>query len=269
VNVSAPPNMWLAVATLSRREIVRFLRQRSRIVGALATPIVFWFLLGSGLGRSFQAAAGSGGEDFLRYFFPGTLVMILLFSAVFSTISVIEDRRAGFLQGVLVAPVPRSAIVMGNLLGGTTLAVAQGLVLLPMALLLGLTPGFAWYLATFVLMVMVAFWLTCLGFFVAWRMTSTHGFHAIMNLFMIPMWMLSGAVFPASGAPGWLRVVMTVNPLSYGVSAIRRCLIPADVADAMLLPSWPACLIVTLLFAALMFLLCVRAVAREREVVRW
>src|SRR5215813_11792345 len=190
--------MLLAVATLWQREVVRFLRQRSRVVGALATPIVFWFLLGSGVGRSFRASGAPTQHGYLQYFFPGTLVMILLFSAIFSTISVIEDRAAGFLQGVLVAPIPRAALVLGNVLGGSTLALVQGVILMAAAPFVGFRLTAASAAETIAVMALLAFALTCLGFFVAWRMHSTQGFHAIMNLVLLPMWMLSGAVFPPS-----------------------------------------------------------------------
>jgi ABC-2 type transport system permease protein len=148
--------------------------------------------------------------------------MILLFTAIFSTISVIEDRREGFLQAVLVAPVGRLAIVLGKILGGTTLALVQGLVFLALAPPLGLhlsAVSFAWLV---VVMFLVSFALTGLGFVIAWQMNSTQGFHAIMNLFLIPLWLLSGAVFPSVGAPVWLGWVMRVNPLSYGVTALRE-----------------------------------------------
>src|SRR5205809_7287768 len=123
--------------SLCHRELIRFLRQRHRIVGALATPIVFWLLIGAGMNRSFKSDA-PGGENYLHYFFPGTVLMILLFTAIFSTISVIEDRREGFLQGVLVAPVSRMSIVLGKILGGTILAFGQGLVLLVVGPLVGI-----------------------------------------------------------------------------------------------------------------------------------
>jgi ABC-2 type transport system permease protein len=120
----------LSSYTLLHREIVRFLRQRHRIIGAFGTPLVFWFLIGSGLGKSFQVPAGIGfsaSSHYLSYFFPGTVALILLFTAIFSTISIIEDRKEGFLQGVLVSPSPRMALVMGKVMGGTILATAQGL----------------------------------------------------------------------------------------------------------------------------------------------
>jgi ABC-2 type transport system permease protein len=238
--------------SLCQRELVRFLRQRSRIIGALATPILFWIVIGAGMGRSFRSSQ-PGGSNFIEYFFPGTLVMILLFTAIFSEISVIEDRREGFLQSVLVAPVSRMAIVMGKVLGGTLLASGQGILFLLLAPLVGIKLGVISFLAAVVVTLIVSFALAGLGFCIAWRMSSTQGFHVIMNLFLIPMWFLSGAMFPADGAKGALRWLMNVNPLSYGVSALRRALYWSD-SDSLHLPSWPLCLAVSLLFAAAMFM---------------
>jgi ABC-2 type transport system permease protein len=204
---------------LWQREIVRFLRQRDRVVGALVTPVVFWLLLGAGLGRSFQAGQGHG---YLDYFFTGTVVMILLFTAIFSTISIIEDRREGFLQSVLVAPVGRLAIVFGKLLGGASLAMLQGVLFLLLAPVVGVPISLAGLPWLIVAMFLVSFALTGLGFVIAWQLNSSQGFHAIMNLFLIPMWLLSGALFPASGAHTWMAWVMKLNPLTYGVTAVRH-----------------------------------------------
>src|SRR6266516_6568730 len=193
----------LAVTTLWRREIVRFLRQRNRIVGALGTPLVFWLLIGSGLGSSFRSSGG--GERYLEYSFPGTLALIVLFTSIFSTISIIEDRQTGFLQSVLVAPVRRSAITLGKVLGSSSLALVQALIFLTLAptVGIGLTPGKVVLLCG--ILFLIAFELSAIGYFIAWKMDSTQGFHAIMNLFLMPMWLLSGSFFPASGAPAWLR----------------------------------------------------------------
>src|SRR5688500_1029719 len=151
------------------------------------------------MGRSLNFA-GMTGDSYIRYFFPGTLVMILLFTAIFSTISIIEDRREGFLQSVLVAPVPRSGIVLGKVLGGTVLAAGQGLLFLLLAPLVGFHFSILSILAAVGVMLLLAFALTALGFCIAWRMNSTQGFHAIMNLFLMPMWFLSGALFPVDNA---------------------------------------------------------------------
>ncbi|MDB5321584.1 MAG: multidrug efflux pump, inner rane subunit [Phycisphaerales bacterium] len=247
--------LWLPALSLAKRELVRFLRQRNRIIGALATPIVFWLLIGAGMGRSFQGAPGGGGDgNYLRYFYPGTVLMILLFTAIFSTISIIEDRREGFLQSVLVAPISPMVIVLGKVLGGTALAFGQGLIFLVLAPLVGFsfTP-ISFLLALFVMFV-VAFALTALGFCIAWRMSSTQGFHAIMNLFLMPMWFLSGALFPASGAMAGLQWVIRLNPLSYGLSALRQTMqwhAPLSGSVA----SFSVCVIVSVVFALVLFFL--------------
>ncbi len=253
--------MLLASYTLWLREIVRFYRQRSRIIGALGSPLVFWFLIGSGLGRSFQGGASlplQGG--YLEYFYPGTLALIVLFTAIFSTISIVEDRQEGFLQGVLVAPVPRSAIVFGKILGSTTLAVAQALLFLALAPLAHVRIHVGDLPAIFGVLVLVAFGLSGMGFLVAWWLNSTQGFHAVMNIFLIPLWILSGALFPAGGAAGWIRALMAINPMTYGVSALRRLFydqpLPAE-------PSLAVSLTVIVVFAALMLALGTFAVRRQ------
>ena len=223
--------MVLAVYTLWRRDIVRFLRQRSRVVGALGTPLIFWVLLGSGLGDSFTVGSlGAPTGGYLEYFYPGTLALILLFTAIFSTISVIEDRHDGFLQAVMVAPVPRMAIVLGKLLGGTTLALAQAALFLLLAPLANTPIALATLPILLLVLAVFAFALTGLGFVLAWMLDSTQGFHAIMNVLLIPMWLLSGAVFPQAGAAGWVKGVMLVNPMTYGVSALQSVLTGGEAA---------------------------------------
>ena len=213
---------WWPALTLWQREMVRFLRQRDRLLGALLTPVVFWWLLGAGLGKSFQGPGTPTGHGYLEFFFAGTVMMILLFTAIFSTISVIEDRREGFLQGVLVAPVGPVALVLGKVLGGTTLAVGQAMVFTAFAPLIGLTlsvTAVAWLV---LVMTLSALALTALSFVFAWWMNSSQGYHAIMNLVLLPLWLLSGAVFPLAGASAPLRWVMRLNPVTYGVTAIRH-----------------------------------------------
>jgi len=231
--------------TILHREVVRFLRQRNRIIGALGTPLVFWLLIGSGLGQ-------------LRYFFPGTVLLIVLFTAIFSTISIIEDRREGFLQGVLVSPVPRSALVLGKLLAGSILASGQGLIFLTLAPFVGASftvPGFIYSL---VIIFLVSFGLTGLGFLIAWKLDSTQGFHAVMNLLLMPMWLLSGAFFPLESVPVWLKWVMILNPLTYSLSALHH-----GFFQEIFLASATTCLVVTILFSALMFVASVWLASRE------
>jgi ABC-2 type transport system permease protein len=217
----------LPAFTLWLREVVRFYRQRSRVVGVIASPILFWVAIGSGFGASFRSGA-NGNQNYLEYFYPGALIMIVLFTSIFTMMSVIEDRKEGFLLSVLVAPVSRSAIVLGKVLGGTTLATIQGLIFLVFAPLVGVHIGLGSFALIVVTVFLVSFALTALGFAIAWPMDSTQAFHAIINLFLIPLWLLSGALFPISGASVWLRVLMRINPLTYGVEALRQLLYPAS-----------------------------------------
>ena len=194
---------FLPAFTLWWREVVRFYRQPARVVGVIVSPLLFWVVIGAGFGSSLHTGA-TGTGSFLVYFFPGALIMIVLFTSIFTMMSVIEDRNEGFLLSVMVAPVHRSGIVLGKVLGGTTLSAIQGLVFLIFAPTVGIHLGLEQVLIVALVTFLVAFALTALGFAIAWRMESTQGFHAIINLFLIPLWMLSGALFPVSGASGWI-----------------------------------------------------------------
>src|SRR5579859_4222063 len=216
----------LPAYTLWWREIVRFYRQRSRVVGVIASPLLFWLVIGSGFGTSFRSGDAPGQQHYLDYFYPGALIMIVLFTSIFTMMSVIEDRKEGFLLSVMVAPVPRSAIVLGKVLGGTTLSAIQGLIFLAFAPLVGVRMGIGDFLLVVLVVFLVSFALTGLGFAIAWPMDSTQAFHAIINLFLIPLWLVSGALFPLSGASGWIRIIMRLNPLTYGVEALRGLLYP-------------------------------------------
>jgi ABC-2 type transport system permease protein len=222
-------SLWLPAFTLWQREMVRFYRQRSRVVGVILSPLVFWLVLGAGFGNSVRA---SNTGNYLEYFFPGALVMIVLFTSIFTMMSVIEDRREGFLLSVLVAPISRSAIVLGKVLGGTSLAALQGLAFLVLAPIVGVKFGFTQFLMIVLIVFLVAFALTALGFCVAWSLDSAQAFHAIINLVMIPLWLLSGAVFPLESAHGWIRALMLANPLTYGVESLRWTLYPGVVTNA-------------------------------------
>jgi ABC-2 type transport system permease protein len=252
----------LPVMTLAWREVTRFRRQRSRLVGAFLQPLLFWILLGGGLRASFQPPGMLSGTSYVEYVYPGIIVMVLLFTAIFSTISVVEDRRQGFLQGVLVAPVGRSSIVLGQALGGTVLAVLQGVLFLALAPVAGISLSVLAALAVTAVMFLVSFGLTSLGLVIAWRLDSTQGFHAIMNLILLPMWVLSGAFFPVSGVPTWIEWTMRVNPLTYGMAAIRRCLYLGGPVIAGTVPPLGASLAITVTFCLLAFVAATGAARR-------
>lgn len=217
----------LPAITLWQRELIRFFRQPSRIIGAFGTPLLFWILIGSGLGTSFSPAETTpdSSAHYLQYFFPGTLLLIVMFTSIFSSFSLIEDRREGFLQAVLVSPASRGSIVLGKVLGGATLSLLQAMLfmcLAPLVIPVSATTGFL--VAGIVFLIAMA--LTALGFALAWPMDSVQGFHGIMNLLLMPMWLLSGALFPASGASGWIQTIMLLNPLTYAQNLLSGALLP-------------------------------------------
>lgn len=249
-------------ATLWWREITRFRRQRSRVIGAFLQPLVFWLLLGAGLNASFRPPGVPAGVSYAAYFYPGVVALVLLFTAIFATISTVEDRKQGFLQGVLVAPIARPTIVFGQALGATTLALMQGMIFLVLAPTVGIRLTPAGVLLAIAVMALVAFALTSIGLVIAWRIESTQGFHAIMNLILIPIWLLSGAFFPAEGAPLWLGWTMRLNPLTYGMAALRHSLCLGAPAAAGPLPGLGLSLAITAASSAFAFLLATRVARR-------
>ncbi len=253
---------WRASITLAWREILRFLRQGSRVVGAIGQPVIFWIFFSAGFDRNFRLEAGSEGQgaSFAEYYFPGTLVLILLFTAIFSTISLIEDRREGFLQSVLVAPLPRWSMVLGKIAGGAVLAVIQGGLFLLLALTLPVEFSFWKLVQIAALMLLASLGLTSLGFAIAWRMESTQGFHAIMTVFLMPLWLLSGAFFPVPALAAdstWLQIglygIMQVNPLTYTVAGMHQLLYDGPLSSALDLPPMIFCWWVTIVATVLMF----------------
>jgi len=201
----------LPAATLWHRELLRFWRQKSRVMSVVASPLIFWLLI------------GYGSNDLARYY-SGTLVLTVMFSAIFSTISIIEDRREGFLLSMLVSPAPRTSLVLGKILGAATLGWIQGLMLLVFAPLAGVSISAVEVVWVVAAMFLVSFTLTGLGFAIAWKMDSTAAFHGIMMLLLVPMWMVSGALFPMATAHGWVRALMWINPLTYSISLLNYTL---------------------------------------------
>ena len=259
------PSPWSVANMLCWREIVRFLRQRHRVIGAVGQPVLFWILFGIGMHEMF----GPPTQDFSTYFFPGILLLILLFTAIFATISVIEDRKEGFLQGVLVSAVPCWSIVWGKVLGGSILALGQGAIFLLLGWITGIRYGAGATLGIVLLSFLVAWSFTSLGFALAWRMESTQGFHAIMNLFLMPMWLLSGAFFPVPPAGETVGQTimhwgMRCNPASYGLAGIRHLMFGAPPTTTWQ-PTLAVCWGVSLFFAMLLFLLAVTIVRTPRS----
>jgi ABC-2 type transport system permease protein len=201
----------LSAATLWQRELVRFWRVKSRVLGVVASPLVFWLII------------GYGSSDLAR-FYAGSLVLTVMFSAIFSTITIIEDRREGFLLSMMVSPAPRTALVLGKILGSATLAWIQGVIFLCFAPLAGVSITPLELIPVIGAIFLISFMLAGLGFVIAWRMESTAGFHAIMNLLLVPMWMVSGSLFPMATAHGLIRAIMWVNPLTYSIALMNHTL---------------------------------------------
>jgi ABC-2 type transport system permease protein len=232
------PGFVLPAATLWQRELVRFWRQKSRLLGVIASPLVIWLLIGYG-------------SNSLAHFYSGALVLTVMFSAIFSTISIIEDRREGFLLSMLVSPAPRTSMVLGKILGAATLAWIQGVIFLAFAPLAGFRLRPMEVLAVAGAIFLISFTLTGLGFVIAWKMESTAGFHAIMNLLLMPMWMVSGALFPLSEAHGWVKAIMWINPLTYSISLLNHTLELPNVT-----PGATASLAITLIFGVGLLIAC-------------
>jgi ABC-2 type transport system permease protein len=251
-----------AIGALWRREIVKFVRDRSRLFGAIAQPLGFWLLLGLGFQGTFRMPVeGAADMGYMEFLFPGIIALIVLFTAIFSTISIVEERKSGFLQAALLAPISRHTLVFGNTLGGTTLAVGEAALFLMLLPFIGIFPSLAGLAVILLITLLTGIAFTSLGFAIAWRMESTRGFHAVMNLFLLPMWILSGAFFPVEGAPAVLRYVMYANPVTYVVSGIRQGLyLPAEapIAAAPL----AVCLFVAVAFAGVMLFLAARVASR-------
>jgi len=175
--------------------------------------------MGSGFSRSFQSLSGE--ISYSEFFYPGIILMLLLFAAIFSTITLIEDRAAGFLQGVLVAPISRLSMVLGKLLGGTSIALIQATIFLLFAPLAGIELSVGIAINLLLIFILVGLGFTGLGFIIAWTMDTTAGYHAIMSVVLIPLWLLSGALFPPASSAPWLHWVMVFNPVTYAMTIIR------------------------------------------------
>jgi len=212
----------IAIYTLWLREVKKYFRSKSRIVGSLGQPVLFLVALGFGLGPVFKKA---GEGDYIQFLVPGIISMSILFLAVFSGISVIWDRQFGFLKETMVAPVPRWQIMLGRTLGGATVAILQGFIVFAISFLAGFRFGnFSMLPMTFVFMALIALIFTALGTAIASVLEDMHGFQLIMNFLVMPIFFLSGALFPLDNLPKALNIIVRFNPLSYGVDGIRATL---------------------------------------------
>jgi len=212
-----------AFVALTVRELRRVARRPARVVSAVAAPALVLALLGSGLAGSYARGGAVGeGERYAVFITPGIAALTVMFGSVFAAIGLIEDRESGFLRACLVSPAPSRSIALSKLVATSVVATAQGAVILPVAWVLGGGwPGIGWVVASVGALALVSVSVAGVSLAAAWWSRDVSGFHGVMNLALMPMWLLSGSVFPADGAAGWMRAVMAVNPLRWSTDALR------------------------------------------------
>lgn len=207
---------------LWQRQLKRYFRSKTRIIGALGQPLLFLFALGFGFGPVFERA---GEGDYMQFLVPGVIAMSILFTSMFNGIEIIWDRQFGFLKETLVAPVSRVTIMLGRTLGGATVAIVQGIIILGISLLIGFRFGSPTGLPIALLfMLLIATLFTALGTAIASVLEDMHGFQLIMNFLVMPLFFLSGALFPIHNLPAAVGMLVRINPLSYGVDGLRGAL---------------------------------------------
>jgi ABC-2 type transport system permease protein len=233
-----------AIYIIWYRDVLRYSRDRMRLIASLAQPLLFLLIFGTGLSASLRGLGGGlGGAssiNYVQFIYPGIIGMAVLFTSIFSAMSIVWDREFGFLKEVLVAPIDRSAIAIGKALGGSTQAMVQGVILLILAPIVGVTLTPLAVLELIPLIFVLAFALTTLGVVLAAGMKSMQGFQAVMNFLMMPIFFLSGALFPLSNLPWWMTGLTRIDPAAYGIDPIRRVIlgasgIPTAVTDRLAL----------------------------------
>jgi ABC-2 type transport system permease protein len=224
VPVTVPARSWRhelgAIKIVWQRDLIRFWQDRTRMVASLVQPALFLFVLGTGLSR--LTSGSFGGISLKTFMFPGIVAMSTLFTALFSAGSIVWDREFGFMREMLVAPVSRSAIVLGKCFGGATVATLQGLVILCLAGAVGVPYSPTLMLELIGSMLILSFALTALGVAAAARMRNIQSFFGLMQVVVMPMFFLSGALYPLNSLPGWLRALTRIDPITYAVDPMRR-----------------------------------------------
>ncbi|GAV26074.1 ABC transporter [Carboxydothermus islandicus] len=205
------------------RELIRYWREKIRIITSLVQPAIWLFVMGGGMGAAFN---GPGDVSYRTFIFPGIVGMTVLFSAIFSSISIVWDREFGFLKEVLVSPASRESIVLGKALGGATTAVIQGMIILIFAPAVGINLTFSMVVKAFVTMYFIALTMAAFGIVIAARMQSMQGFQFVTNFIVMPLFFLSGAIYPLKGIPGWLAALAAINPLAYGIDLLKHVFLP-------------------------------------------
>jgi len=215
-----------AIYILWLRQLKRYFRSRARMIGSLGQPVMFLIALGFGFGPIFQKA---GGGDYIQFLAPGVIAMGILFTAMFMGIEIIWDKQFGFLKETLVAPVSRLSIMIGRTLGGATVALAQGVIVFLIAWAIGFHPSFAMIGVAFIFMFLIAMLFTGIGTAIASVMDDMQGFPLVTNFLVMPLFFLSGSLFPLAGLPPVIEVIARLDPLSYGIDGLRGALVPGSI----------------------------------------
>jgi len=213
---------WRPVYVICLREFKKFFREKSRLLGTLARPVLWLFVVGNGMGSLIKPHLGF---SYLQFIFPGMIGMTILFSSIFSSISIVWDREFGFMKEMLVAPISRLSIVIGKTISGTLISVAQAVIILVLIPFLGIDLTVQQFFEVVAVAMLVSFCITSLGILIAARLTSFDGFNIIMNFLVMPMLFLSGAMYPVTSMPSALRHLTLINPLTYGIDAFKHVLL--------------------------------------------
>jgi ABC-2 type transport system permease protein len=221
------------IYTIWYRDVLRFVRDRTRVVTSLAQPLLYLFVFGGGLAPALNGLGG-GNLNFTQFMFPGVLGMTVLFTAIFSAVSIVWDREFGFLKEVMVAPVSRVAVALGKVAGGSTVAMFQALIILVFAPVVGIVLSWDQILILIGLMLLLAAVMTSFGILIAARQRTMEGFQMIMQFLLMPMFFLSGALFPLRGVPLWMDVLSAVDPVTYGVDPLRQVALRESVSQQVL-----------------------------------
>ncbi len=210
------------IYVICMREFIKFFREKSRLLGTLARPVLWLFVVGNGMSALIRPQAGF---SYLQFIFPGMIGMTILFASIFSSISIVWDREFGFMKEMLVSPISRLSIVVGKAVSGTAISAAQAVIILILSPFLGIRLSALEFIEVTALSLLVSFSITSLGILIAARLTSFDGFNIIMNFLVMPMFFLSGAMYPVTSMPPALRELTRLNPLTYGIDSFKHVLL--------------------------------------------
>lgn len=230
-----------AIFSIWQRDVVKSLRDKASLIGSLSLPILLLVIVGSGMSgaiKSMITGAGITGPmtefDFIKFMFPGIVAMTIFSTAVISALTVVQDREFGYLREMLVSPVPRTSVVIGKVLGGSTTAVIQGLIILVLSPLIGISLNLTMILKLIPAMLVLAFTVSALSLFVATFVKTSQGFHTALTMLILPMLFLSGSLFPLTGSPKWMLFLVKINPVTYGVDMFKKILLETEKLPAVL-----------------------------------